>query len=162
MDRELWTIDRYKDFLAARRELLANASNDFLNSLIGGAAQSDAVADPAMQRATQPVSLPGGADEEELRTIEECNIWMVAQGLPKGEVLYELADPETGAPLAVIDLAWPRGLQEGLSQPVALLLNESKDIEEIVNRTGYRFFTSDMDLCVYAEREVLATVEAIV
>jgi hypothetical protein len=161
MDRELWKIERYKDFLFARRELLAKAANDFLNSLIGSAAQSDPVADPAMERTAQPLLVPGSADEEELRTIEECNTWMTAQGLSKGEILYELADPETGAALAVIDLAWPRGLQEGLSQPVALLLNESKDVEEIVNRAGYRFFTSDMDLCIYAEREILATVDTI-
>jgi hypothetical protein len=30
-DRNLWAIDRYRDFLAARRELLATAINDMLN-----------------------------------------------------------------------------------------------------------------------------------
>ena len=63
--------------------------------------------------------------------------------------------------LAVIDLAWPRGIQEGLSQPVALLLNEGEEVEELVNQAGYRFFTSAVDLCVYIEREVLAVEEAI-
>jgi hypothetical protein len=96
-----------------------------------------------------------------MQTIDGCNAWIVEQGLPQGEILYELADPATGAPLAIIDLAWPRGLQEGLSQPIALLLNESVEVEEIVNRAGYRFFTSADDLRVYAEREVLAVAEGL-
>lgn len=161
MDRELWKIDRYKDFLFARRELLAKAANDFLNSLLGGAVQSEPVSDPAMQRTTQPLAVPGSADEGEMQEIEKCNDWVAAQGLPKGEVLYELSDQQTGAPLAVIDLAWPRGLQEGLSQPVALLLNEGEEVEEIVNQAGYRFFTNAVDLCVYVEREVLAAAETL-
>ena len=33
MDRELWKIENYRDFLAARRELLASAANDFLGQL---------------------------------------------------------------------------------------------------------------------------------
>lgn len=161
LDRELWQVERYRDFLAARRDLLAKAANHFLDSLVAGTAKTEPVSDPALQRTAAPQAIPGGADEDELRIIEECNAWMAAQGLPKGEVLYELADPETGAPLAIIDLAWPRGLQEGLSQPVALLLNESNEVEEIVNRVGYRFFTNDMDLCIYAEREVLAVEEVV-
>ena len=51
---------------------------------------------------------------------------------------------ETGQQLAVIDLAWPTGLQEGLSQPVALLIDEGHEVEEIVSNAGYRFYT-DMD-----------------
>jgi hypothetical protein len=42
-----------------------------------------------------------------------------------------------------------------------LLLNESVEVEEIVNRAGYRFFTSADDLRVYAEREVLAVAEGL-
>jgi hypothetical protein len=34
MDRELWKVENYRDFLTARRELLAKAANKFLNSLI--------------------------------------------------------------------------------------------------------------------------------
>ena len=47
--------------------------------------------------------------------------WVHAQGLPDGELMFELSEGmESGAVLAVLDLAWPNGLQEGLSQPVAL------------------------------------------
>jgi hypothetical protein len=156
MDRELWKVARYRDFLAARRELLAQAANNLLDSLLAGAARSEPVADQALDRAAPPMPLPGGADEEELQAISAFNAWVAELGLPQGEVLYELADTQTGAPLAIIDLAWPRGLQEGLSQPVALLLNEAEEVEEIVNQAGYRFFTNVDDLRAYVEQQVLS------
>ena len=49
---------------------------------------------------------------------------MEAQGLPRGVVAYDFADPQSGEQKAVFDLAWPNGIQEELSQPVAVLLNE--------------------------------------
>ena len=48
---------------------------------------------------------------------------------------------DEGTHLATLDLAWPDGIQEGLSEPVALLLNEPKEVHEIVNNAGYRYFT---------------------
>ncbi|NNJ12870.1 DUF262 domain-containing protein [Chloroflexales bacterium ZM16-3] len=160
MDRELWHIDRFRDFLATRRELLAQAANSFLDSLITGAASSEPVSEPALERVHALVlTIPGGADGEELEQIRTCNDWVEAQGLPRGEELYELSHPESGAPLAVIDLAWPRGIQEGLSQPIALLLNESEEVEEAVNQAGYTFFTDPVHLCAYIERTVLAVAE---
>jgi hypothetical protein len=36
MDRDLWKIENYRDFLTARRELLAKAANHFLDSLLHG------------------------------------------------------------------------------------------------------------------------------
>jgi len=38
----------------------------------------------------------------------------------------ELTDLESGEPLAVLDLAWPEGLQAEQSEPVALLLDEPR------------------------------------
>jgi hypothetical protein len=70
--------------------------------------------------------------------------------------MYELADPDTGEPLALIDLAWPNGLQEGYSQPVALLLDESSETEETVNKAGYLFFTNLETFREYVLREILA------
>jgi hypothetical protein len=40
MDSNLWRIERYRDFLAARRELLAQAANAFLESLLTDGAGS--------------------------------------------------------------------------------------------------------------------------
>ncbi len=36
MDTQLWQLDRYRDFLRARRELIADGINGFLDGLIGG------------------------------------------------------------------------------------------------------------------------------
>jgi hypothetical protein len=38
LDRSLWHVDRYQDFLAARRELLAQAVNDLIANPVGGPA----------------------------------------------------------------------------------------------------------------------------
>jgi hypothetical protein len=61
--------------------------------------------------------------------------------------------------LAYLDLAWPNGLQEGYSQPVALLIDEGKEIEEMVNRAGYLYFTDVEAFRGYVRRAILAVVE---
>lgn len=43
----------------------------------------------------------------------EENIWVTEQGLPEGEMLYEIVDAETGALKALLDLAWTEGIQAG-------------------------------------------------
>ena len=54
-DPELWRIDRYPDFLAARRELLAEAANTLLNQLRWGGAPGDG----------QPLERPAMVEEAE-------------------------------------------------------------------------------------------------
>lgn len=144
LDRSLWTYDRYLEFLQARRELLAQATNDFLTSLYRGEAEQE----PQFQQAQE--GLPSAsavaiaeesADEEESR-LHALMEWMELQGLPAGDQYFELADAATGETLAVFDLAWPSGIQEGLTQPVTLLLNETTETEEAANAAGFRYFTS--------------------
>ncbi|MDT5060053.1 MAG: hypothetical protein QOH63_512 [Acidobacteriota bacterium] len=156
MDRNLWKVENYPDFLAARRELLAKAANEFLDSLLIGSVPETQVSIPVLERPALAPVLGGmvGQDEEDL--ILQCNEWVVEQGLPEGEMLYELADQDTGQPLAIIDLAWPNGLQEGYSQPVALLINESRETEEAVNLAGFRHFTDFEAFRTYVQREVLS------
>jgi hypothetical protein len=60
-----------------------------------------------------------------------------------------------GFPIALI-LAWPNGVQEELSQPVAVLLNESNETLAIASQAGYRFFTSIEDFRRYVDGEILA------
>ena len=62
----------------------------------------------------------------------EVSLWMEEQGLNAGEPYYNLAD-DTGKQLATTDLAWPDGIQSGLSEPVALLLGEPAEVHEVVN-----------------------------
>lgn len=57
----------------------------------------------------------------------KLNDWVSSLGLPEGQFLFEIQDPETGDATAILDLAWPDGLQEGLSRPVTVLLDEGKD-----------------------------------
>jgi hypothetical protein len=162
-DPELWKIERYRDFLAARRQLLAQAANSFLDSLLAGTIKAEPVTAPVTEGVAPVVALPGGVeDEAEERLIQECNEWIVSQGLPRGEYTYELLDPITSQPSAILDLAWPRGLQEGLSQPVALLIDENLETEAAANSAGFRFFTDVEDFRDYVEREVLAVVEEVV
>ena len=155
MDRNLWKIENYIDFLAARRELLAKAGNEFLESLYNGniPKMEKTVEDITQRKVEIVLGAISSVEEEEL--ILDCALWVENKGLPSGEIEYELCDDEMEKPLAVIDLAWPDGLQPGLSQPVALLIDEGKEIREILNQRGYLFFTSVDDLKKYVKNEIL-------
>jgi hypothetical protein len=43
--------------------------------------------------------------------------------------------------MALFDLAWPNGIQEELSQPVAVLLNEGAKTIATASQAGYRCFS---------------------
>lgn len=152
MDPDLWDLSRYHDFLAARRELLANAGNEFLESLYHGAIPEQELAET---RPTEAV-IPGSVDsDDELSELIEIADWVLRHQLPEGEFEMELVDQETGNPLAILDLAWPEGLQPGLSEPVAVLLDENSATEEAANHAGFRFFTDGASFRRYVLREVL-------
>lgn len=157
---ELWKIDNYLDFLEARNTLLAKAMNEFLDELRSGAGpdlpetvpSTDAV--PALAVAA---GVPGSIDtDEEEQQLLDCAQWVQDQGLPEGELMYEATNPDTGELLANFDLAWPEGLQTGLSQPVAVLLNEGSETLEVANALGYRYFTDVENFHVYVNSEILA------
>lgn len=56
----------------------------------------------------------------------------------------------------MLELAWPEGLQEGYSQPVALLLDESPETEKVVTEAGYSCFSDLGAFLDYVQREILA------
>ncbi len=70
--------------------------------------------------------------------------------------MFELADPISGEPLAILDIAWPNGLQEGYSQPVALLIDEERETEEVVSSMGFRFFRNPENFRAYVLRDIIA------
>ncbi|NWJ47779.1 MAG: DUF262 domain-containing protein [Chloroflexi bacterium] len=155
MDKELWQVNRYRDFVSARRELLAKAANEFLDTLFNGYVPEMPVTISILDR-VMPV-VPGSvADDEEAKVLRECNEWVLSKQLSEGEIRYELVDPQTNQQLANLDIAWPRGLQEGLSEPVTLLIDEPNEVEEIANRFGYKFFTSVESFKEYVEQKILA------
>jgi len=161
MDPELWKVENYGAFMAARRALLAKAANAILEELFHGPlpeepkeeAPAEAIA-PEPAPALAPV--PGGVDsDEEDRALHELNEWVVKQGLPEGDYLYDLADYDTGLSLAVLDLAWPVGLQRGLSTPVAVLLNEPPETFVAAGSQHFRCFSSIEGFKEYVEKVVL-------
>ena len=99
-------------------------------------------------------------DPSQLNWIAGYNAWVKERGLHGGELSYEFSDPETGEQQAVFDLVWPNGIQEELSQPVAVLLNEPTETIAVANRAGFRCFTSSDDFRRYVEEEILLEVEA--
>jgi hypothetical protein len=156
IDPFLWKYENYRDFLDERRRLLAEASNNFLESLVAGTVpESIAPRDALDLGILAPTRVLDPADEEAV--LLDCNEWVVDQGLPEGDFYLELTHPESPEPLAIIDLAWPDGLQPGFSQPVALLLDESPETEEAVNKAGYLFFTNVVEFREYVNSTILAT-----
>lgn len=154
MDPELWKIQNYLDFLAERRKLLAAAANTFLDELAGGTAADVTVGDPVVGDEAQVVVIDVSEDDES-RIIAECRQWLVEHGLAEGVEHYELVNEETGEALAIFDLAWPEGVQLELTEPVALLLNESADVHRIAAESGFRYFTSPDAFRAYVDSEVL-------
>jgi hypothetical protein len=145
------------------RELLAGAANQLLRELYHDDLPTEAVV--PIKRETQEIivrgivakkEIPGGIDDqEEEQQLANLNEWVTAQNLPAGHQSYELVDPETSTPLAILDLAWPNGLQEGYSQPVAVLLNEGQETLEIANTQGYRYFTQLEAFKEYVTSEIV-------
>ncbi|MCK8067870.1 DUF262 domain-containing protein [Cobetia sp. 1CM21F] len=136
MQPELWQIERYPDFLKARRELLAEATNRLLDELYYFDGSQDAETNSGPVRV-----VPGGIEsEEEEQELRGLQAWMELHKLPVGELEYELNDAQSGALLAILDLAWPEGIQPGLSAPAVLLLNEESELIKVANRAGYHVF----------------------
>ncbi|NQU23089.1 MAG: hypothetical protein HQ567_17565 [Candidatus Nealsonbacteria bacterium] len=160
MDPELWKPENYLEFLEERRKLLANAANDFLDRLSAGSIPVVVSPEDAQFIERAAAHIPGGIDddEEEARLVR-CNNWVTTRGLPAGELSYELVDEESGNAVAILDLAWPDGLQEGLSQPVTVLIGEGEDVEEAASQAGFRFFSSPRTFRRYVKEEILAEAE---
>jgi hypothetical protein len=154
MDRDLWKVENYLGFLEARRELLAKAANDFLQELVTGAIPDVEIAKTIGDRGKRVYS-GSISEEEEEKLLLETNSWIQENGLPEGEIEYQLTDDE-GNELALFDLAWPSGLQEGLSTPVALLINEGFDTLITANSAGYLYFTDADSFKHYVQTEILA------
>jgi hypothetical protein len=127
MAPELWKVENYRDFLAARQELLAAETNRRMSELLHGDTRwLDSATKPA--EAPHSMTVAGGITAEaEEETLVSLNDWVEAQGLPRGQISFDYTNPDTGEQRAMFDLAWPDGVQEGLSQPVAVLLNEGEE-----------------------------------
>lgn len=158
MNRELWKVENYRQFLEARRSLLADSANAMLNALRSG---NIPVASPSavsyQQGGTLPTLTPTSADpDDEVVILESVNSFVEERGMSSGEVAYEVFHEDTSEPVAVLDLAWPNGLQVGFSQPVALLIDDDLEVRTTASEAGFRVFTSADAFRRYVEREILA------
>lgn len=155
-DPDLWEIDRFTDFLAARRKALADAANTFLASLESGATAAEPELPKAAPAATDDVEEP--AFKADLDALVE---WLVGMGLAEPARDVEVADPVTGKYLCTAEAFWEAGLQEGMGDPIVLELDGEPVAEEELKALGYRPFTSIDALRSYAERILsLDTTEA--
>lgn len=153
IDPALWKIESFREFLEARKVLLAAELNKRMEELLHGDTRwlAGPIAGP------KPVASTAGGitSEEEEARLEGINDWMEEQGLARGVLSYDFADPATGEQRAVFDLAWPSGIQEELSQPVVVLLNEDSETIAVASQSGFRCFTSVAEFQTYVRSEVL-------
>ncbi len=153
-DPALWRIENFREFLEARKALLAAELNKRMEDLLHGDLRW--LSGPAA--AVVPAASAAGsgiASEHEEEELQSLNDWMEAQGLPRGALAFDFANAASGEQKAVFDLAWPNGIQEELSQPVAVLLNESTETIAIASQAGYRCFTNAEEFRQYVNAEIL-------
>jgi hypothetical protein len=147
-DRSLWPIDRYSDFLAARRMLLAEAANAFLGQLRAGS--MPAPAQPVERRAVVV------QDVEDLDARAEQVMALIAEltelGCAEPAVDCEVPDPATGEVLAIAEACWPEGLQPGQGDPVLLELDPQEADLARLKELGYEVFISIDSLRGYVHR----------
>lgn len=152
-DPSLWKIENFREFLEARKALLAAELNRRMEELLHG--DTRWLAGPTAAVSATSTVTGGITSEEEEEQLEAINDWMEEMGLSRGILAYDFADAATGEQRAVFDLAWPSGIQEELSQPVAVLLNESADTIGIASQAGYRCFTSSEEFRRYVSNDIL-------
>ena len=152
-DPNLWKLENYLAFLEERKKLLAEESNHRLEELLHGDTRWLEITSSMDEEST--VILGGISSEDEEAELEELNSWAISSGFSVGEMEYDFSDPETGKQRAVFDLVWPGGLQEGLTEPIAVLLNEEAETIAIANDAGFRCFTSVESFKAYVKTELL-------
>ncbi len=157
MDRNLWKLENYTDFLAERRKLLAKAANEFLNSLVKGSLLD--TTDLSFEFTEKPVIYGNIGSEDERNILEELRYWVAQQGLsPDGQISFELLDKETNNLLAILDLAWENDLQNRNADPIAVILDD-EEVIKIAQKYGYRCFADPDEFKDYVRREVLQLTE---
>lgn len=152
MDKNLWKIENYREFLEARKILLAEETNKRLADLLHGETiwLEGQIIKPEIPRLNIGIETEG-----EENVLKELNLWLEQHSLAPGTLSYDFTDSVSGEQRAVLDLAWPEGIQEGLSQPVAILLNEGPDILSIASSAGFRCFNNTDEFKIYVKTEII-------
>lgn len=130
-DRSLWSIAKYRDFLAARRQLLANAMNTVLDDLWHGTSSAD------LERTTPAYDVSTSKSKEVLALVSD----LADMGFALGEIDAEVRDLESGDLVCVAEAKWADGLQPGMTPPVVLELDGNADELNQLASLGYLVFT---------------------
>ncbi|RRQ27388.1 DUF262 domain-containing protein [Rhodococcus sp. Eu-32] len=145
-DPNLWKVENYLGFLAARRELLAGAAQSFLDGLLSGANTG------VEQDLTPVVVVVEEADDPRATQVQDAVAELHRLGYAEPTVDAEIADPATGRVLAVAEAFWSDGLQVGQGNPVVLELDpEDADLPRL-EELGYEVFTSVDSLLGFVAR----------
>jgi hypothetical protein len=151
-DPELWKIENYREFLEARKTLLADETNKRMEELLHG--ESVWLEGPIVAPIIKTINV-GIESESEEKELLEVNQWIDQLKLAKGILSYDFTETEGGEQKAIFDLAWPEGIQEGLSQPVTILLNEEPEVIALANKAGFRCFNDVDGFKNYIATEIL-------
>lgn len=145
-DRSLWSIDKYREFLAARRQLLADAINTVLEELWHGTTSDD----------LERTALAPDVSTTKLAEVEELVSELADMGFAVGEVDVEVRDHESGDLVCVAEAHWADGLQPGMTPPLVLELDGNSDELNHLASLGYLVFTDVQAVRQHATDIVLA------
>jgi hypothetical protein len=140
-DPALRKIERYKDFLAERRRLLAAAANEILDALIATPA-------PAPTEVSTELTIFTSAEESEESDADEGPVGaQVAAivdeyGLATPATVDVVVDLDSGDELGMADFLWPDGLQGAYDDPVVLTFDGDAGESEAMTAAGYKVFHS--------------------
>lgn len=146
-DPELWQVDRYLDFLAARRKLLAASAQSFLESLRSAEAPHEAAPLGRLEVVDEVV------DDARSEQVRSLIAELQNRGFATPVVDTEIPDPVGGARMAVAEAFWPDGLQHGIGSPVVLELDPGDADLPRLEQLGYQVFTSVDALLGFVENE---------
>jgi hypothetical protein len=149
LDRNLWEIENYREFLEARRLLLAEAANDFLASLRTG--DADELLLPKLNAPEDEDAMERKAEIDQL-VKDLANYGVVA---PQTDV--EICHPETGELVAIAEAFWPDGLQPGIGTPLLLELDKRDIDEEKLEDLNIKVFYSVRKLKKYVVAQGVAS-----
>lgn len=155
MDPELWKVENYRQFIEARRRLLADSANAMLSALRNGIIPPAEPLINAIAPETPTASPTAPYQDDEEITLAEANAFALENDLPPGVPAYEIVNADTGELTATLDLAWPDGLQQGYSQPVTLLIDEDAAVIRAASDAGFKVFTNRDGFERYVKREIL-------
>ena len=147
MDRSTWRIEAYPQFLAARRQLLADAVNDLLGELWRGQGQGQETVD--LDRT--PTAVVPDERDAEASLVTELIAEIAELGLAEGEIDTEVRRPESDELIGVAEACWPDGLLPGTTPPVVLELDGGEDQQNEMTGFGFLVFTEIAALRQYAQ-----------